>query len=95
MPMLLNALSVIGTAAMLWVGGGIVIHALEVFGWEAPAHLLHDVAAHVGHAVPMGGGAVEWLVSAVVSAIAGLAIGAVIVAVLKAVPRRKAAAASH
>ena len=43
----------------------------------------------------MGGAALEWLVSAVVSAIAGLAIGAVIVAVLKAVPRRKAAAASH
>lgn len=92
MPMLLNALSVIGTAAMLWVGGGIVIHALEVFGWKAPAHLLHDVAAHVGHAVPMGGAALEWLVSAVVSAIAGLVIGAVIVIALKLVPRRKAGA---
>ncbi|MBA4049007.1 MAG: DUF808 domain-containing protein, partial [Sphingomonas sp.] len=95
MPVLLNALSVIGTAAMLWVGGGIVIHALEVFGWDAPAHLLHDVSAHAGHAVPFGQPVVEWLVSAVVSALAGLVIGGAIVAVLKAMPRRKAQPSAH
>ena len=95
MPQLLNALSVIGTAAMLWVGGGIVVHALEVFGWDAPAHLLHEMSDHAGHATPVGEAAVEWLVSAVLSAIAGLAIGALIVGVLKAVSRRKPAAAAH
>ena len=29
MPLLLSALSVIGTAAMIWVGGGIIVHGLE------------------------------------------------------------------
>ena len=66
MPKLLSFLSIVGTAAMLWVGGQIIVHG---FGYH-PAELfdLHE-------------GALAWLVDAGLSGIAGLAIGAVIVAV--------------
>ena len=81
MPKLLAFLSTIGIAAMIWVGGGIIVHGLEEFGIDAPAHLLHDGGAALGHAVPAMGGLLEWLVYAAGSGLIGLAIGAVIVAV--------------
>ena len=83
MPKLLAALAVIGTAAMLWVGGGIVVHGLEGLGWGAPAHLIDDAAMAIG-----GGGLVEWLVGATGSGLFGLALGAVIVAAMSLLPRR-------
>jgi uncharacterized protein len=86
MPKLLAALAVIGTAAMLWVGGGIVVHGLEVLGWGAIAHTIHDGATAIG-----GGGFVEWLVGATASGLFGLALGAVIVALLSFIPRRSKA----
>ncbi len=43
MPHLLKGLSVIGTAAMLWVGGGIIVHGLEHFGLNAVPHVIHDL----------------------------------------------------
>ncbi|MBX9815418.1 MAG: DUF808 domain-containing protein [Sphingomonas sp.] len=88
MPVLLRALSAVGTAAMLWVGGGIVIHALESFGVSEPGHSLHHWAEVAEHALPLGG-AVNWAVYAAGSAVVGLAIGAVIVALLHLLPRRE------
>jgi uncharacterized protein len=82
MPKLLAALAVIGTAAMLWVGGGIVVHGLEGLGWGTIAHLIHDAAESTG-----GGGFVEWLVGAIGSGIFGLALGAVIVGAMTLLPR--------
>jgi predicted DNA repair protein MutK len=79
MPYLLKALSVVGTAAMLWVGGGILIHGLEEFGFSAIGHAIHDVAAAVGHAVPAVAGALEWLVTAAAAGLLGLAVGAVLI----------------
>lgn len=87
MPHVLAALGVIGTAAMLWVGGGIILHALEGLGLPAPAHLLHDWAHHAEAALPLAG-AVDWLVYSAGSAVVGLAVGALIVALLHALPRR-------
>jgi predicted DNA repair protein MutK len=81
MPYLLSLLSTLGIAAMIWVGGGIIVHGLEEFGFAAPAHLLHEAGAAAGHAVPAVGGLLEWLVSALGSGVVGLAIGGLIVAV--------------
>jgi len=81
MPKLLAALSVIGIAAMIWVGGGIVVHGLEEFGVTGPGHLIHDVAVAAGHALPALHAVVEWVVAAAGAGLVGLAIGAVIVAV--------------
>ncbi|MEO8421318.1 MAG: DUF808 domain-containing protein [Hyphomicrobium sp.] len=87
MPPFLETLSLIGMLAMLWVGGGILVHGLATFGVTAPEHIMHSIAEAVGGAVPLAGGAVAWLVSATGSAIVGLiagAITAVIVAVVGA-----------
>jgi predicted DNA repair protein MutK len=75
MPKLLTALSTAGTAAMLWVGGQIVVHG---FGFHPAAFIgLHE-------------GALAWVVDAALCGIAGLAIGAVIVLVHHMVAKRKA-----
>lgn len=82
MPWLLSALAAIGTAAMIWVGGGIIVHGIEQYGLTTIPHFIHHTAALAGHAVPFASGVVEWSVGALGSGIVGLAIGAVIVAVV-------------
>ncbi|HZH51282.1 MAG TPA: DUF808 domain-containing protein [Microvirga sp.] len=79
MPVFLKVLGIVGTAAMVWVGGGIIIHGLEEFGFAAIGHWVHDLAAAAGHAVPAVGGLVEWLVSAAASGVFGLAVGAALI----------------
>ena len=76
MPKLMTALSVIGTAAMLWVGGSIITHGLEVLGFGAPAHLIHDWAAAVAHAAPGSfAGLAEWLATAGLNGVVGFGVG--------------------
>jgi len=82
MPVLLKALSIIGTAAMIWVGGGIIVHGLEAFGLATIPHLLHDAAEAAAHSVPALPAATKWVVNAAGSAIVGLFIGGAIVAVV-------------
>ena len=88
MPILLRALSLIGTAAMLWVGGGIFSHGLEEFGLGVVPHTVHDVAVAAARAAPAAQGVVEWVVEALGSAVVGLVVGAVVVAVLHLLPNR-------
>ena len=95
MPKVMAALSVIGIAAMIWVGGGIIVHGLEVFGWDGIAHAIHDVAAAAGHAVPGVSGAVEWVVGAAGAGLVGLAVGGLIAAVHHAVVHRRGSAPGH
>ncbi len=80
MPKLLSALAIIGTAAMLWVGGQIILHGLEEFHLGAPYHALHHLAETIAHALPLGG-FVEWLVNAAGAGLFGLILGGIIVAV--------------
>jgi len=95
MPTVLAGLSIVGIAAMIWVGGGIVVHGLEVFGLAGPAHLIHDLAAGAAHAVPSLHALIEWSVGAAGSGLFGLALGAVIVLLWQLVPRRGGSRASH
>ena len=88
MPKVMAALSTIGIAAMIWVGGGIIVHGLEVFGFGAIAHALHDGGEAAGHAVPAMAGAIEWAVGAAGSGLLGLALGALIVFVHHKVVRK-------
>jgi uncharacterized protein len=81
MPILLAALSAIGTAAMIWVGGGIILHGLAEFGLKAVPDFVHHMASAAGHAVPFARGFAEWLVGAFCSGVFGVMIGAVIVVV--------------
>ncbi|HEX6218007.1 MAG TPA: DUF808 domain-containing protein [Sphingomicrobium sp.] len=78
-PPLLKSLSVIGTAAMLWVGGGILLHGLEELHiLETVPRFFHDVA----HAWSGGNGMVEWLLNAIGASIAGAIVGTPIVGVV-------------
>ena len=98
MPVLLSALSTIGTAAMVWVGGGIILHGLEAFGLETVPHLVHAAAESAGHALPAIAGIAGWLVTALGSAIVGLVVGGIVVALLHLLPgkgKHKDAAAPH
>ncbi|PTA68553.1 DUF808 domain-containing protein [Deinococcus arcticus] len=92
MPVVLGALSVIGTAAMLWVGGHIVLDGLAKFGLGGPAHFLHDLAVAAGHAVPFAEGFVEWLVETLGSGLVGLVLGGLIAGLLHLRPGKSKAA---
>jgi predicted DNA repair protein MutK len=96
MPRLLTALTVIGTAAMLWVGGHILLVGTDELG----LHVLYGAVHHVeelAHDAAGGlGGLVAWLVNTTASALLGLVVGAAIVLVMNlTVHRRKAGEASE
>ncbi len=89
-PGLLKGLAAVGTAAMLWVGGGIILHGLAEYGVAGPADVVHHLAVAAGGAVGTTAGPVaEWLVGALGAGIAGVAIGGVIVAGLHGWQRRR------
>lgn len=90
MPIVMSALGIIGTAAMVWVGGQIIIHGLAQFGFAGPEHFIHDIAVAAGAAVPAVGGLVEWLVGAIGAGIVGIVIGGVIAAAYNAVKGKSA-----
>ncbi|MBB4152439.1 hypothetical protein GGQ80_000315 [Sphingomonas jinjuensis] len=89
MPRVLSALSIIGTAAMLWVGGGIIVHGMEEFGLEALPHAIHHAAEVAGEATGALSGVVTWAVNAMGAAVVGIVVGGVVVGLLKLVPGKK------
>jgi predicted DNA repair protein MutK len=86
MPTLLGALAVVGTGAMLWVGGSIIVHGLEELGAGALAHWVHDVAVAAAALLPVSlhalHGFAEWFITASIDGVFGFAIGLTIVALL-------------
>jgi uncharacterized protein len=80
MPWLLSVLASVGTLAMLWVGGSILLHGAEVLGYAAPAHWIHEVALAVGEKVPEAlRGLIVWLVTAIIDGVFGLLLGLVLI----------------
>ena len=88
MPPLLSGLSTIGTAAMLWVGGQIVVHGIEYFGFKTLPDFIHHMAEGAAHAVPFAGAVIEWVVGAIGYGIFGVILGGIIVAVHHKVAHR-------
>jgi predicted DNA repair protein MutK len=72
---LLQALGVIGTAAMIWVGGGIILHGLEDYGLGWLSHVIDDAAAFAAGLLPAVGPLLGWLVEAAAAGLVGLAVG--------------------
>ena len=85
MPKLLTWLSVVGTAAMLWVGGHIILVGADELGWHGPYEYVHDLEESV-HDVGGIGGVLAWLVNTSISAVLGLAVGALVVTVMSRLP---------
>jgi predicted DNA repair protein MutK len=75
MPYFLSGLSAVGTAAMVWVGGGIVVHGLEHYGLGQAGDAIDAVAQACARALPAAAALVEWIVTAALSGLAGIAIG--------------------
>ncbi len=85
MPWFLEGLSILGTAAMLWVGGGIILHGLEELGWHAPAAIVHHAGEVVSGAFGAIGPAIAWLTAALASAVLALVLGAIVALVMQRV----------
>lgn len=82
MPMFMKLLTIVGTAAMLWVGGNIIVHGLHEMGWHVPYDFIHDNAVAVGAMVSENWrGAVEWIATAAQDGVLGFAIGLVLIPV--------------
>jgi predicted DNA repair protein MutK len=93
MPSFLRWLSLVGIAAMLWVGGGIVLHALAGLGAPGPEHHIADAGAAVGRLVaPAISGGVVWGVKAALSALVGVMVGAMVAGALSILHRLRARA---
>ncbi len=100
MPKVLAVISVIGTAAMIWVGGHILLISLDELSTSldgtladvlhAPYALVHDLEDATHGALGAFGAVAGWLVNTLLSAILGLLVGAVVVALMHALPRRHA-----
>ncbi len=75
MPYFLKVLGVVGTAAMIWVGGGIIVHGLEAYGFDGLAHIIHDAGETASHAVPSLASAVRWIVEAAGAGVVGIVAG--------------------
>jgi predicted DNA repair protein MutK len=89
MPMLLRFLSVVGVAAMLWVGGHILLVGLDDVGWHHPYELVHHAEEAVHDATGALGGVLGWVVNTLASAVVGLVVGAVVLAVMHVIPLRR------
>jgi predicted DNA repair protein MutK len=78
MPGFLRTLSFVGMVAMLWVGGGILLHGFYELGLKAPEHFAHGAADAAASAIGFASGFVSWFVFASLAAIAGLVVGAIV-----------------
>ena len=75
MPGFMKLLMIVGTAAMLWVGGSIIVHGLAELGWHGPEHVIHDWAAMLAQRVAEGWqSAVAWLGKAALDGVLGLGV---------------------
>ncbi|PYY55279.1 DUF808 domain-containing protein [Curtobacterium sp. MCSS17_011] len=83
MPMVFRVISVIGTVAMLWVGGHLVIANLAETVWHGPYDLLHVIE----HALEAAGPVIVWVADTAVSAVAGLVLGMVVVRIVLGIGR--------
>jgi hypothetical protein len=95
MPILMKALGFIGTAAMLWVGGGIVVHGLHEFHITSIPDLLHGAAHAAGQAIHAIEALVSWLVTALGSSIVGLVVGGAVILLLKLIQKVRGTPAAH
>jgi predicted DNA repair protein MutK len=83
MPFFLTLLSTVGTAAMIWVGGGIIVHGLEAYGLTSIGAAIHAATEALARVLPPLGGVTEWIVAAAGSAVVGLLVGAILIPVVE------------
>ncbi|SMO32466.1 DUF808 domain-containing protein [Paracoccus laeviglucosivorans] len=75
MPGFMKVLTIVGTAAMIWVGGQIVVHGLHELGQHQPYEWVHHMAQAAAAALPAAPGLAEWATTAFFDGIFGLLLG--------------------
>ncbi|MBM2576794.1 DUF808 domain-containing protein [Jannaschia sp. Os4] len=95
MPGFMKLLTIVGTAAMIWVGGNIVVHALHEMGWHWPYETIKGWAEGAAYAVGAAPGLVKWVVTAAVDGVIGLALGLLILPLVSLIPGKGAGAEAH
>ena len=82
MPGFLHLLTIIGTAAMLWVGGSIILHGAKGLGFALPYDFIHHTAHSAVSSLsgPLSG-VIEWSIVAGMDGLFGLALGLLLVPV--------------
>ncbi|WP_299280863.1 DUF808 domain-containing protein [uncultured Tateyamaria sp.] len=81
MPGFMKLLTIVGTAAMLWVGGSIIVHGLAEMGWHGPEDVIYGAGKAVAGAVGDASGTVAWFTKAAIDGVLGLALGFVLIPV--------------
>jgi predicted DNA repair protein MutK len=94
MPVVMSGLTVVGTAAMLWVGGGIIVHGLEHYHLTPIPHWV-ETFSHAAGGVPGIGAVTGWAAMAAGSAVVGVVVGGVVALVMAGVHKAKAGKAAH
>ena len=95
MPRVLAVIGAVGTVAMLWVGGHIVLVGAHDLGWHPPYDAVHHLEEAVHDATGALGSVLGWVTNTACSAVVGLVIGAVVVVVMHLLPRKGHGAAAH
>ena len=78
MPKLMSLLASVGTLAMLWVGGQIIVHGAHVLGLHGPSDVIHGAEHAVAEVTGPLGGLLGWLTNAALSAVVGVVLGAIV-----------------
>ena len=86
MPKVLAVLSTVGTAAMVWVGGHILLVGADELGWHWPYEFVHHHLEEPVHGIARVGGVLAWLVNTAASAVVGLAVGFLVVTIVARLP---------
>ena len=84
MPKLLGVIAIIGTFAMLWVGGHIVLVGADELGWHWPYSTVHHVVESIEHL----GSVVTWFVETFFSLLAGLIVGSIVALIVHFFPKK-------
>ncbi|MBK5570369.1 DUF808 domain-containing protein [Ensifer sp. SSB1] len=82
MPTFLKFLAAVGTAAMLWVGGSILVHGIAQLGRAGPEHFIHDISESVARALTVAPGIVGWLTTSALQAVLAIVVGAATIVVM-------------
>lgn len=83
MPVFLKVLAAVGTAAMLWVGGSIIMHGLAEFGWHWPEETVQHLSEAAATLLPGIAGTASWITTAFGAAVIGIVIGGCLIPVVQ------------
>ena len=82
MPSVMSAIATIGTVAMLWVGGSILVHGLHDLGVHFPYEQIKNTAKNISDSIGSAKGFVKWVVTAGFDGILGLAVGLLLIPIV-------------